>query len=443
MGSVSPICHEPKVGLAVLEGMLAPYLASGQLRLWLEHTPVAAEVQGDRVVTVTLKDGKTHGRHHVQFDFVLDATELGDLLPLTGVEHIIGAESQSQTGELHALTGDPNPLDQQALSWCFAIDILPGEDHTIEKPEDYDFWRAYQADFWPDKQLSWCTSEPSTLEPVYRPLFAGPSDAIYLEDMWHFRRILYRKYYPDGFFPSDVTMVNWPQIDYWLGPVLGASEKEKQRHLRGAWQLSLSFLYWMQTEAPRHDGGCGYPELRLRADILGTRGLAKYPYIREARRIKARFTVLEEHVGVEQRGDLPGAAVFPDSVGIGSYRIDLHPSTAGRTYIDIPSWPFQIPLGALLPERVENLLPAGKNIGTTHITNGCFRLHPVEWNTGEVAGALAAYALTQGMTPHQIRENANFLADFQHLLVEKLGLEIAWPEELRLTPRVKMGPLGI
>ncbi len=39
---------------------------------------------------------------------------------------------------------------------------------------------------------------------------------------------------------------------------------------------------------------------------------------------------------------------------------------------------FQIPPGALIPRRIENLLPACKNLGTTHITNGCFRLHPVE-----------------------------------------------------------------
>ena len=40
--------------------------------------------------------------------------------------------------------------------------------------------------------------------------------------------------------------------------------------------------------------------------------------------------------------------------------------------------------------RVENLLPACKNIGTTHITNVCYRLHPVEWNIGGAAGLLAA-----------------------------------------------------
>ena len=199
----------------------------------------------------------------------------------------------------------------------------------------------------------------------------------------------------------------------------------------------------MQTEAPRQDGGAGYPGLRLRGDILGTDALAKSPYIRESRRIKARFTVLEEHIGVEQRGDLQGAAEFKDTVGIGSYRIDLHPSTSGRNYIDIPSWPFQIPLGALLPIRIQNLLPAGKNIGTTHITNGCYRLHPVEWNIGEAAGALAAQALNLGVRPVQIYEDEEMLADFQKLLAHTLGVDLHWPEELRLTPRDKLDPLGI
>lgn len=211
----------------------------------------------------------------------------------------------------------------------------------------------------------------------------------------------------------------------------------------GTQQLSLSFLYWMQTEAPRHDGGEGYPGPRLRGDILGTEELAKASYIREARRIKARFTILEEHIGVEQRGDLQGAACFHDTIGIGSYRIDLHPSTAGRNYIDIPSWPFQIPLGALIPIRLENLLPAGKDIGTTHITNGCYRLHPVEWNIGEAAGALAAQALNLGMTPHQIYEDPVQLEDFQRLLADQLGFELHWPEELRFTPRIKLDPLSI
>ena len=40
----------------------------------------------------------------------------------------------------------------------------------------------------------------------------------------------------------------------------------------------------------------------------------------------------------------------------------------------------------LLPVRMRNLFPACKNIGTTHITSGCYRLHPVEWGIGEAVG---------------------------------------------------------
>jgi hypothetical protein len=96
--------------------------------------------------------------------------------------------------------------------------------------------------------------------------------------------------------------------------------------------------------------------------------------------------------------------------------------------VDISSWPFQIPLGALIPIRMENLLPACKNIGTTHITNGCYRLHPVEWNIGEAAGALAAYCLQKNLTPRQVRNTANHLTDFQSVLTKILGIELEWPD---------------
>lgn len=117
---------------------------------------------------------------------------------------------------------------------------------------------------------------------------------------------------------------------------------------------------------------------------------------------------------------------FPDSVGIGSYRIDLHPSIGGDNYIDIASLPFQIPLGALLPRRVENLLPACKNLGVTHITNGCYRLHPVEWNIGEAVGELAAFCLAQKRAPREVRTKVELLKVFQAQLT-KQGVRLVWP----------------
>jgi hypothetical protein len=433
-GGVSPLCHEPRVALAAIEEMLAPHRSSGRLEVLVRHRPTSAGTDGDRVTSVTLLDEETKEQTVIHAPYVLDATELGDLLELANVEHVIGAESQRETGEPHALEEDP--LDQQAISWCFAIDYLPDEDHTIEKPEDYEFWRGYRADFWPGSQLGWADVDPISLKTRHRPIFDGPTDRESAGDFWHYRRILYRKHFGEGFAPSDITLVNWPQIDYWLGPIVGVTEEEKQKNLHASKQLSLSMLYWMQTEAPRHDGGQGYPGLRLRGDVAGSPdGLAKYIYVREARRIRAEFTVLEQHVGVEARESRDRAERFGDSVGVGSYRIDLHPSTALRTYVDISSYPFQIPLGALIPIRVENMLPANKNIGTTHITNGCYRLHPVEWNIGEAAGALAAYCLEKGLTPRQVRNSPERLPDFQGVLKNTLGFELEWPEEAARTPR--------
>jgi hypothetical protein len=100
--------------------------------------------------------------------------------------------------------------------------------------------------------------------------------------------------------------------------------------------------------------------------------------------------------------------------------------------VDIGSWPFQIPLGALIPVRVENLLPACKNLGVTHITNGCYRLHPVEWNVGEAAGALAALCSEKGLTPRGVSNTPQHLREFQRVLATKLGFQLEWPGPIRL-----------
>jgi hypothetical protein len=86
--------------------------------------------------------------------------------------------------------------------------------------------------------------------------------------------------------------------------------------------------------------------------------------------------------------------------------------------------------GPLLPVRVDNLLPAAKNIGSTDITNGCCRLHPIECDIGEVAGTLAAHCLDTGLISRQIRFRADRLATFQQLLAAD-GVELAWPRQVR------------
>lgn len=433
-GFVSRLCHEPRVAALVVSELLSPFVAAGLVTVLTEHRPVHVGRIGDRVISVGVRDTRSGEVLQLRGDVVVDATELGDLLELGGIDHVIGAESAVETGELHA-PELADPLDQQAVTWCAAVEYRHGEDHTIPEPVDYGHWKSTVAPFWPGSQLSWEDVEPITLEPRVRPLFAGDprrAEHTHDRDLWHYRRILARRNFEPNWPSGDVSLLNWPQIDYWEKPLVGVTESERRLALDGARGLTLSFIHWMQTEAPRSDGGVGYPELKLRGDVTGTDdGLAQAVYVRESRRIRALFTVTEGHIGRTMRGDGAGSALFADTVGIGYYRIDLHPSTSGRTYVDIDCFPFQIPLGALIPVGVDNLIAGNKNIGSTHITNGAYRLHPVEWSIGEAAGALAVYCTTRGLSPEAVRNTPNELSEFQRLLTERLGIALAWPESIR------------
>ncbi len=436
-GSVSKLCHEPRVALHVLLNWFAPWLSSRKLILLTEHRIVHADVDADRVRAVTVSSVRSGDRVVLMAPWFIDATELGDLLPATGTEFVTGSEARSETGELHAAE-NADPDNQQAFTMCFAMDHVVDQNFVISKPDNYEFWRDFVPTMkpaWPGRLLSFTYTHPPTGVPRTLGFDPAGGRTSGIVNLWTYRRLIDRKNFQAGSYEGDISLVNWPQNDYFLGNLTGDSDETRQQHISQARQLSLSLLYWLQTEAPREDGGQGFPGLRLRPDIMGTEdGLAKYPYIRESRRIRAMFTVNETHVGRDQRAMISGqsgpeltAAEFADSVGVGSYAIDLHPSTAGDNYIDFASLPFQVPLGALIPQRVENLLAGCKNLGVTHITCGCYRLHPVEWGIGEAAGIVAAQALQTGMTPRAIRSNPEALSALQQRMLAQ-GVEIAWPK---------------
>ena len=435
-GNVSRLCAEPRVSLAVLEQWLAPFEESDQLIVLREHVAIAADVDGDRVLAVSVRSTKTGDAHVLRGTYFVDATELGDVLPLTKTEFVTGSEARSATNELHA--GETaNADNQQAFTMCFAVDHLRGENHTIDRPEEYAFWRDFVPQLtppWPGRLLDLTYTHPRSGEPKRLGFDPGGGKSVDgTLNLWTYRRMIDRSLFEPSRFAGDISLINWPQNDYLLGNLIGVPDDEASRHIARAKQLSLSLLYWLQTEAPRPDGGTGFPGLRLRPDLMGTQdGLAKSPYVRESRRIQAEFTVLEEHVGRENRSMVTGkpvseihAAVFADSVGVGSYAIDLHPGSGGDNYIDFQTFPFQIPLGSLLPVRMRNLFPACKNIGTTHITSGCYRLHPVEWGIGEAVGCLVSFALKQKQTPHAIRANEQLLSEFQ-TFIRGQGVETEW-----------------
>ena len=435
-GSVSRLCHEPRVALACLESLLAPFEVNGQLTLLVQTKPIAAELVSDNIRSVEVFNMGTGHSLILNGSIFADATELGDLLPLANCEFVTGTEGKKQTGELH-MPDRVSPGNQQAFTMCFAVDHVVGAEHVIDKPKEYDFWSGYIPDLmpaWPGRLLDFSYTHPSSGASKQLGFNPKGPHKIGVINLWTYRRILAQSNFNPGSGLRDISLINWPQNDYFLGNLVGVSDAERNRHIDRSKQLSLSLLYWLQTEAPRDDGGEGWPGLRLRKDVMGTNdGLAKYPYVRESRRIRAMTTIVEQDCGRENRALVMGekesqvqAKRYLDSVGIGHYQIDLHPSTGGDNYIDFAALPFELPLGALIPQRVSNLIASCKNIGTTHITNGCYRLHPIEWNIGEVAGHLAATAIANSVQPKAIWENGKLLSSFRDFL-RKIGVETSWP----------------
>src|SRR5205823_13336322 len=96
---VTRLAFEPRVAVGVIERMLQPHVESGRLSIHRRMTTVAATTEDDRisqVVAMGLDDGRAV---RFQPQLVTAPPELGDLLPLCGAEHVIGAETIAQTGE--------------------------------------------------------------------------------------------------------------------------------------------------------------------------------------------------------------------------------------------------------------------------------------------------------------------------------------------------------
>lgn len=435
-GNVSRICHEPRVGASVIENLLSPYISGKKLMVLKRHIPISVETNGDYFSAVQVRSLETGNEIWIFAPYFIDATETGELLLLGKVEYVTGMESQKETGEPHAPT-EADPKGMQACTWCFAMDYDPSGDYRIDKPENYDFWRSFVPQLdppWSGPLLSLTVIHPVTLQERTMPF--DPT-GLTKASWWNYRQILDKNLFDTNIIPFSITLVNWPQNDYFLGNIIENPTKEEDLyHERRAKELSLALFYWLQTEAPRTDGEVGWKGLRLRPDVTGTEdGFAMRPYIREARRIKAEFTVCEQHIGKDARRDLLKnqeyiiPEIFKDTVGIGYYRIDLHPRTNGKNYFDVDSLPFQIPLGSLIPQRVENLIPVAKNIGTTHITNGAYRLHHVEWHIGEAVGCLLSFCKQNNVFPRQVRNSSNLLEQFQRIL-QNDAIPLHWDEKV-------------
>ncbi len=404
---VSNLCFFPGVAADALQELIAPFVACGQLTVYYESVPIHVEKSAYTITSITCRT-ILQQQFTIQPTQVIDASEHGDLLALANLQYVTGAESKLDTDE-HTAPLQARPHEIQGFTYGFAVEFCPHESHVIVKPEGYAALR--------DRQPFTLTLTGNDGEArPFRMFEDGPTG---LPPFWTYRRLW------DGQHTTpttpDIALINWNSNDYHHGTIIDVDAQTYAQRIDEAKRLSLAFLYWLQTEVPRDDGtGFGYPELKLRPDIMGTNdGLSMAPYIRESRRTPGLRRIVAEDLLVTSQ-PLARAKVYPDSVGIGWYFMDLHPAPGNPTSMFAPTRPFQIPMGALIPPDCHNLVLSCKNIATTHLSNGSYRLHPVEWNIGVAAGLIAHVACRQHVTP------ADVSVSFVQKKLLALGHPVAW-----------------
>ncbi len=417
---VSALCFEAPVALKVLNSMLQPYESKGVLHIFLRTKVVAVARKGNRIESVLTYNFRSRRWLKIKARYVLDATDTGELLPLAGVAYSTGAEPRGETGEPHARAGSGDPRDVQSFTYTFVLARHANHPQHIPQPPEYRAHRQRQPytmtlDYGGGKFLTYRVFEKAPHTPG---------------SFWTYRRLVASANFSGPQAPREVSMVNWPGNDY-CGPGLLSDDPDAQAQaLREGKLAALGFVYWLQNDVPRDNGhGKGYPGLELVDSALGSRdGLSQFPYIRESRRIHALKTITEQEISsLYQKG--PRAALFADSVGIGFYPIDIH--SCSKKDFTSGAKPFQLPLGALIPRHLDNLIAASKDIGTTHITNGAYRLHPIEWAIGEAAGALADFALDHAVTPKRIDDSSALTQQLQLDLLRR-GAPVFWFDDLEI-----------
>ncbi|MDK2972435.1 MAG: hypothetical protein PWP23_2190 [Candidatus Sumerlaeota bacterium] len=374
----------PKAGRAPFDGMM-----SAEVLDWWQTADSAQYTK--EVHTVAPRDSQ-------KGIVVIEASETGDVLVLSGADYTVGREL---TTEYFDEAGNPPDMDEdgtQAYVFPFCMGIASTEDaeESLKTPfPDFDTYYATQSS-------SYYSMGSHTWERIwtYRRLYSPGSP-------WQF----------DSVIPGDVSMQNWyPGNDYpygtiflppaaaaaqaatdWLGGIDASEFAAAEKHAIG-WYFYMKERYALSGDTRFLKGDD--PD-----NMMGTSsGLAKWPYMRGIRRATGleNFRINERTLFSTTASTYTGGTShrFYDSVGIGNYPMDIHPSlisTGISPSFSLPA-PFYIPFRAIGVSNVRNLLASGKAMAQSYVTNSTYRLHPIEWASGSAAGTAAALMYRDGLT---------------------------------------------
>lgn len=420
---VADNCGDPASALQAMRDELRPYTASGQLTLIHDSVPTAVEtsvVAGKkRVKAIDFRDVVNSTDFTVVPKIVVEATDLGDLLELAGMESRVGQEARADTGE--SVLGDTAcPECQQNITWVALV--RRGDDQPVGAPAGFGV-------------EPWLSNYTDTL-------YFGPTKYDFFDNwggIFTYRRVV------NLGGRGDVSMLNYGchddpergQVcgnDYLDGQLVGVPPEERALHLQRSRDRALGYVHYLQQANLVHKGQ--NVELSPASDITGTDdGVALEPYIREARRGVALETVVWQDAAKSENPGAKWGRVYNDTVGVGNYHyFDFHAYENNPAHVDLSDaqkevLPFTIPLGALVPVDAENVILSAKSIGTTHITSAAYRMHPVEWHIGEAGGVLAALADRSGRGIHDIATDDGGIREVQTLLAGH-GQPLLWIDDV-------------
>lgn len=386
--------YEPSVAERVFDQMLEA--EAERLQFWRGHHLVGATVTKDRVTHVDLETAKGE-RVGIAAKTFVDGTYEGDLAAAAKVPYRVGREGRDEYGEskagIHYMdwhtgrqimtpdTGEPSPAIQAYCARCiFTVD--PDKLVPVEKPSTYE---QHLPDFLPllDDFSTGRVKGFGYGEPLPR-----------------------RKYQLNGSITA-LTSLNCPGVS-WAWPEAGRHHRERLERFHLDHAAGLIWFLQNEPRVPDKIRGLWQRAGRHRDEFADNGHWPWQIYVRQGRRIEGRALLTQHSFIVNPKsGRTPRVE---HAIALAEHSFDVHPCHDRRLAVEGfmegvlwypqkalgPAQPGQVPYGAMLPKRLNNLLvPVA--MSSTHIAMSVLRMEPVWMTTGQIAGLAAAMAKEQRM----------------------------------------------
>ena len=361
-GWVSNTLFEPRVGNQILKSIAKK---ENNLKI-LFSTKVNSVNKLDLLKTDHYNFNVKSSKGNFTSKILIDATELGDVLPMIDEDYDLGMDSREMYGE--DIAPEKNNDIIQDLTFVMILKNY-NKSVKIDKPKNYD-----PSEFYCSTASINC---PESDKALWTP-----------KQMMNY-----------GELPNGKIMINWPIYgnDYYSN-LIEMNYDERNEVFKNAKEKSLRYLYYIQDEL-------GYDNYSLSDEEFDTDdNFPPIPYYREARRIKGKVTFSLDYI------KKPFDQIHPfyrTGILVGDYPVDHHHDAHPDRYnlpqlafYPIPS--YSLPIGSIISKKNPNFLVAEKSISVSNLVNGTTRLQPVVLQIGQIAGLIASESVKNNINTHQI-----------------------------------------